>query len=219
MLQLLLGIYKEPRSKYIAFKWWTMLYFFHHLDRFSTDLDFDIIDPWKKDEIIEYIKNILRKFWEIKNETTWSKLHRLIYRYGGSDHNIKIECSTQKSKYDSYEYQSLLWQQVLCMTKESSFANKLCALASRIANRDMYDIRRMEQQHRHFTTAIIEEKMNRNISNFFVLLQLHIIQNFKNNTILWQSWLVLSENQRQEVKKNLIQEVLDIIAIRKESYN
>ena len=81
MLQILLAIYKQPWSKYVAFKGGTMCYFLYNLDRFSTDLDFDILDPNQKDAIIAEIAHIVSSFGELKNETKGKLLHRLIYRY------------------------------------------------------------------------------------------------------------------------------------------
>ena len=43
MYQILQDIFNSEIWKYLAFKWGTACYFFHNLDRFSTDLDFDFV--------------------------------------------------------------------------------------------------------------------------------------------------------------------------------
>ena len=64
MYEILRDIFSSDLSKVLAFKWWTLCYFFHNLDRFSTDLDFDIIGENYSD--IKIIQ-ILQKYWTIKN--------------------------------------------------------------------------------------------------------------------------------------------------------
>lgn len=218
MLQIILAIYQQPWSKYLAFKWGTMCYFLYNLDRFSTDLDFDILDSSQKETIVDATKKIISSFGTLKNETKWKLLHRLIYRYGVSDHNIKIEFSTQIAHHNKYKQISLLGRNILCMAKETAFANKLCALANRVANRDLYDVYRMETQKRDFDTDIIKENTWKSMKIFFSDLGKHIKKNFHTNTILWQLGVVLSDKQKIEVKKNLIDNVLDKVRLWQYAY-
>jgi len=44
MYSILRDIFSSDLGKYLAFKGGTACYFFHGLDRFSTDLDFDLVD-------------------------------------------------------------------------------------------------------------------------------------------------------------------------------
>jgi predicted nucleotidyltransferase component of viral defense system len=46
-----------------------MCYFLYNLDRFSTDLDFDVLDPAQKETIISETMKIVSSFGELKNET------------------------------------------------------------------------------------------------------------------------------------------------------
>ncbi len=220
MLQILLMIYKQSWSKNLAFKWWTMLYLFHSLNRFSTDLDFDIIDVSieQKDLIINQVKTMITEFGEIKNETKRRLLHRLIFSYGAGYHNVKLEFNTRVSKYNKYAYSSLLGQNVLCMDKSSAFSNKLLALSDRVANRDLYDVRRMDKQKRVFDPQIIQERTWKSIWTFFEELELHVKANFSSNMILGQLWVVLSDKQKIEVKANLLSEVVQLIGLWKLSY-
>ena len=49
LFNLITEIYKSPAGMYLGFKGGTMFYFFHELDRFSVDLDFNLLDSSKKD--------------------------------------------------------------------------------------------------------------------------------------------------------------------------
>jgi predicted nucleotidyltransferase component of viral defense system len=64
------------------------------------------------------------------------------------------------------------------------FANKLCALAGRIANRDLYDVYRMETKGREFSSDIIKKETGKSMKIFFSDLEKHIKKNFRQNTIL-----------------------------------
>ncbi len=45
LLKILLDFSRDPiLSRNLVFKWWTALLIFYWLDRFSTDLDFDLIN-------------------------------------------------------------------------------------------------------------------------------------------------------------------------------
>ncbi|MDQ7022644.1 MAG: nucleotidyl transferase AbiEii/AbiGii toxin family protein [Candidatus Gracilibacteria bacterium] len=64
MYNILTEIFSGDLSKYLAFKGGTACYFLHNLDRFSTDLDFDLINS--EINIDEKLIEILKKYGEIK---------------------------------------------------------------------------------------------------------------------------------------------------------
>lgn len=57
MFDVLKVLYNSKYAKLLWFKWWTALCFFYELDRFSVDLDFDIVEKLSLEEI-----------WELKQE-------------------------------------------------------------------------------------------------------------------------------------------------------
>ncbi len=68
MLRILLKISSDPLlARNLIFKWWTALYFLHNLDRFSTDLDFDLIDKSKEKEVLKKIWNIIKEYGDVKD--------------------------------------------------------------------------------------------------------------------------------------------------------
>jgi predicted nucleotidyltransferase component of viral defense system len=52
----------------MAFKGGTSLMFFHDLNRFSTDLDFNLINPEKLDIVYDKVRAILTQFGSIDDE-------------------------------------------------------------------------------------------------------------------------------------------------------
>ena len=73
MFQILKNIFSSEIWKCLAFKWWTACYFLYWLDRFSTDLDFDLVENIP--DLDEKIIKIISKYWQIKAfclfEKTW----------------------------------------------------------------------------------------------------------------------------------------------------
>ena len=100
MFQILNDIFDSELKDYLAFKWWTLAYFIYQLPRFSTDLDFDIIQPCP--DIMDKVEDIIKKYWIIKDKKNKKFTYFLLLDYGSSEHNIKIEIS--KKKYENTEY-------------------------------------------------------------------------------------------------------------------
>jgi len=153
MFDVLKILYNSKYAKLLWFKWWTALYFFYELDRFSVDLDFDIIKKLSLEEIWElkqelfiflnqqfsYNKNIkLSIDWNLKNS------FRFVLQYWWIK-KLKLEFTSRI--YDNrYESKRLFGLNVQVMQKEYMFAHKLCAFVSRykqkelFVNRDLFDI-------------------------------------------------------------------------------
>ena len=122
---ILISIYKDfDLWTSLVFKWWTALYFLYWLDRFSTDLDFDLIQENTKlsdEEILEKLNNILSKYWEVKR--SYNKRYTIfsLLSYWKIYHNIKIEISKRGVSW-YYEKVSWLSVAILAMKKESIFS-------------------------------------------------------------------------------------------------
>lgn len=120
------------------------------LDRFSIDLDFDLPDRSKKEDIRKRCYEIFTKLeLEIKDE---SKRHlQFFLKYDaleGERNTLKLEINDDVSKYNGYEKVLLEQINMYCNghTLDTMFANKLFACKARydkngkIAGRDFYDI-------------------------------------------------------------------------------
>lgn len=68
MKRLLQRIFESKIGHYIAFKGGTLSYFFYYLDRFSTDIDLDLLDTNKEQEVIDYLGELLISLGNIKDE-------------------------------------------------------------------------------------------------------------------------------------------------------
>lgn len=140
MEDILTAIFTDEIGKYLAFKGGTLAYRKHYLDRFSTDIDLDILDSDKEQLIIQGMREILVRFGDIKNETLGKTIHRWMFRYDEKSMNIKIELNKRIWKQNTYHKQKIKGISISCMTPDCIFANKLVAFSERFANRDLYDV-------------------------------------------------------------------------------
>ena len=67
LLQVLKDIYSDTNiAPFLGFKGGTAAYIFYNLSRFSIDLDFDLINEDKEEEVFDKIEKIVKKYGEIK---------------------------------------------------------------------------------------------------------------------------------------------------------
>lgn len=211
MKQILQGIFTSEIEKFLAFKWGTLTYMLHKLDRFSTDIDLDILDIEQESIIIQRIKELLINFGDIKNETLGKTIHRWIFRYDEKGMNIKIELNKRIWTNNTYEPQNINNIPISCMTPDCIFANKLVALSERFVNRDLYDIYFFFREKFPINEALITERTWLSLSEFLQKLIKILPKKFKENTVLKDLWEVLSDKQKSRVKKNLVKESIQQI--------
>lgn len=200
LFEILKDIFSKDFSKNIAFKGGTACYFLHALDRFSTDLDFDII--CETPEIEQKILDILKKYWEIK------KGRNIILSYSQNDDNIKIDLNRKIWKHNKYEILNFFWTDIKVQKKSTIFANKLVALMERNTNRDIYDVWFFMKNRWEINEEIIFERTNKTKKELFedIIKKLsHLWENYK---ILDGLWEVLNPKQKAFVKEKLIQDLV-----------
>ena len=207
MYNILDDIFSSDLWNILAFKWWTACYFFHKLDRFSTDLDFDFL--WNEESIDDKIISILEKYWKIKK--TW---RNLTLSYWNRDVNIKIDISRNIWKNNEYEILNFYWTDIKTQNKSTIFANKLVALIERNTNRDIYDVYFFLEKSFEINEKLIFERTWKTKKELFQ----EIIQKLKklpeNYKILDWLWDVLDNEQKAFVKNKLIKKLIWILEFR-----
>lgn len=211
MLQVLIDFYRDDiLQKNLVFKWGTALYVFYQLDRFSTDLDFDLIDTKiPGEEILKRVQKVLEKHWEIKELRVKRYTIFGILSYWWTDQNIKIEIST-RGVSGKYESKNLFWKNIITMKIEDMFANKLFALTNRttLANRDIYDIYFLFQNKYKINKTLLEEKVKMSQEKYFDYCIEFLEKLWGKYKILDGLWSVLTQSQKNFVKKQLIEETI-----------
>lgn len=211
MLKILKAIFTSPVAEKFWFKWWTLTYLCYWLDRFSTDIDLDILDISNEQEIIGIMRELLLSFWEIKNETLWKTLHRWIYRYDFESENIKVELNKRVWNSNTYENKVIGGLEIKCMKKESIFWNKIVALSERFKNRDLYDVNFFLKNKFPLNEEIINERTWKDTVTFVENLITEIPKKYTLNSILFDLWEVLTDKQKAWMKNYAIDETITLL--------
>ena len=97
MAQILNLIFNDKElANNLAFKGGTSLMFFHGLNRFSTDLDFNLLNPEKLDIVYDKVRAILTRFGTIDDEAKKIFGPVLVLNYGKGERMLKVEISTRE---------------------------------------------------------------------------------------------------------------------------
>lgn len=203
MFQILKDIFTSKLWRSLAFKWWTACYFLHWLDRFSTDLDFDLLA--ENIEIDEDIIEILQPYGTIKQ---W---HNIILSYGEHDVNIKIDINRTIWKHNHYTIVNFYGTDIRVQDKATIFANKIVAFLERNANRDIYDIYFFFKNLFPVNKDLIQERTWKSYNEIIIDIKNKLKTLPQHYKIL--DWLgeVLSIKQKHFVKNNLIKELIGFI--------
>lgn len=142
MVKILKEIYFDTQlAKLLGFKGGSAAMFFYGLPRFSVDLDFDLLDEFKKDFVLKKISAFLPKFGKIIEATEKKYTLFFLVSYQKGERQLKIEISKRPVK-NRYHLNTFLGISVLVESKEDMLAGKLAAFLTRkkFASRDLFDL-------------------------------------------------------------------------------
>lgn len=125
----------------LGFKGGTAALMFYNLPRFSVDLDFDLLDPGKKEEVFIRLKEILPRFGKVIEAVDKHYTLFFLLSYKKGERGLKVEIS-KRIIPSAYVAKNYLGISMLVMKEEDMLAGKLAALLTRkkFANRDMFDL-------------------------------------------------------------------------------
>ena len=204
MTKILKDIYSDFQlSSLLGFKGGTALYLFYNLPRFSVDLDFNLLDLSKKDVVHIRVKNIVRKYGELKDEFLKRNTIFFMLSYGESHRNIKIEISLTQFP-NEYEIKQYLGLPILVMKKEYMAAHKLVALTERkgVANRDIFDIWFFLKSGWSIKDEIVQLRTRLTLKEYIPKC-IEFIESTKGKSILQGLGEVLDPKLKNWVKNNL----------------
>lgn len=210
MFELIRDIYKSKWGKYLSFKGGTMAYFFEELDRFSTDLDFDLTDLSKARELFEALPHVLMKHGVIKEGTNKEKTLFFLLNYEPEQMNIKIEISTKVLLSAKYEWRNFYGVSVKTVTRESAFASKLlaCVNRKRQANRDFYDVNFYLKKGIVPDEELIKEATGKTVEEYFKIVRKQVEKNLITSDMLRGMGELVDAKQKHWIKNNLKDELL-----------
>jgi len=201
----------------LGLKGGTCAYFFYGLPRFSVDLDFDFLsnDGINQKMIFDKLAKILGAYGEVKDSYIKRFTIFAFLSYGGEDRNIKVEISTRVFIPDvrrHYALKEYLGISVLAAKKEYLFASKLAALTLRgeTAMRDLYDIYYFAKNNWDIDKKVIELLTGKTFAGH-ISDCVALTGSIKENQILRGLGELLSEKEKEWVKRHLKEEVLFLL--------
>jgi predicted nucleotidyltransferase component of viral defense system len=221
LIKILKDIFTDPTiGPLLGFKGGTATYLFYNLDRFSIDLDFDLLNEMKGDYVFNRVKTILEGYGKLKEAK--KKRFNLFYllSYDKKDinaQNIKVEINRRDfgSKYDLKSYLGISMK---VMVKEDMAAHKLCAMYERIGktNRDIFDVHFFLIHDWPINKQIIENRTRMSYREFLGK-SVEVLEKFDDKDILAGMGEFLTEKQKAWAKASLKKDVLFLLKLKLEN--
>jgi hypothetical protein len=145
--------------------------------------------------LIEYREKRFTHFW--------------LCSYQKGQHKIKVEVNKREFSNDSYTIKDFRGYSCRVLDKGSMFAHKLCAITERkvLQNRDLYDSWFMFSNDFPINEKIIEERLDKSVSEYCEDI-IELIDTLPDRyNILNGLGSVLSKSKREWVKRDLLKEL------------
>lgn len=162
LVRILKDIYTDNTlGTFLGFKGGTAAMLFYGLNRFSVDLDFDLLDPVSEVYVSDRVSQIIINYGKVKGRK--SKYYTLFFElaYSERDRNIKVEINrrTFGSQYAVTNYFGISMN---VMVREDMFANKLAAFYERAerTNRDIFDVWFFLQNNWPINKGLVAARLN-----------------------------------------------------------
>ena len=217
LIKILKDIFTDPTiGPILGFKGGTAAVLFYGLNRFSVDLDFDLLEIDKKDAVFERIKNILESYGTIKkaHKKRYSLFFLLSYNHTSENiHNIKVEINL-RSFGSLFEIRSYLGISMKVMVRSDMVAHKLVAMYERIgkANRDIFDVWFFLNSGWPINKNIIEKRTGMTYQQFLKNC-IDTLEKMSDRHILSGIGELLDEKQKIWVKSTLRMETIFLLRL------
>jgi len=220
LIHILKDIYTDATiGPFLGFKGGTAAYLFYDLNRFSVDLDFDLLDSSNELYIFDRIQKILQEYGTIKESL--KKRYTLFFRlsYIDNHQNIKVEINLRNFG-SRYEVKSYLGISMKVMVKEDMVANKMVAMTERIgkANRDIFDTYFFLKNNWSINEQIIEKRTGLSMHQFLKNC-INTLESMSNVGILSGLGDLLDAKQKIWVKDKLRTETIFLLQLKLDSVN
>ena len=221
LIRILKDIYTDLEiAASLGFNGGTAALLFYNLDRFSVDLDFDILDASKEDLIFEKVKNILEKYGSVKKAQIKRFCIFFLLSYDNKiqgAYNIKVEMN-RRDFGSKYELKSHLGIPTKVMIREDMAAHKLVAMYEREGETsgDIFDVHFFLKNHWPINEEIIVKRTSMTMQQFLQKC-IDMLQGMSNQTILSGIGELLDAQQKRWVKDNLLNETIFLLKLLLES--
>lgn len=191
------------------------------INRFSVDLDFDLIDKEVSNEIRKRLEKIFEKLGlEIKDKSKTVPQYFLKYdNKTGHRNTLKLDITYPPPKSNEYEPVRFtdIDRIIYCQTVPTMFSNKLVAIMERfkkfgtIAGRDIFDIHTFLIKGLEYRPEIIEERTGKKASVFILELKKFIEKKVTQTIIDQDLNTLLPPDKFSSIRKILKKEVIMLL--------
>lgn len=212
LISILKEIYSHPElGPVLGFKGGTAGILFYNLDRFSADLDFDLLVWQKADYVYTEIRKLLKQFGKIKlAERNGYRLTFLLAYDEMVPNSQTIKVEINRWEFGSrFVIQPDLGIPINVMIPEDMLANKLVAMTERLgkANRDLYDAWFFLSHGWKVNAEIVEKRTGLKLKKFLAKCR-ESVTTINNRDILTGMGELTSEKQQAWIIKNLKSELV-----------
>ena len=214
LIKVLKDIYTDSSLGYLlGFKGGTAAYFFYELNRFSVDLDFDLLKEAEEQEVFDKIEKIVREYGKIKEKINKRHTLLILLSYSEEAQNIKIEIN-KRSFGSQYEVRNYLGISMLVMRSEDMFAHKLVAMTERgkIANRDIFDTHFFLKSDWEINREIIKQRTKTSFADYLKKC-IDFVENVSERGILFGIGELINEKQKAWIKSKLKQDTIFLLKL------
>lgn len=216
-ISILRGIYSDAtlRSK-LGFKGGTAAMLFYDLPRFSVDLDFDLLDPGKKEVVFQRLREMLLRFGLLKQAVEKQYTLFFLVNYRKGERNMKIEVSKRGSKAE-FIVKNYMGISMLVMKEEDMATGKLAALITRkrFATRDMFDLWFYLKNNWDINEQLLFEKTSLSIASALKKAQKRV-KDIKKTDLLAGLGELLDQKQKAWAREKLKDDLLFYLKLRLE---
>ena len=214
--KILFDIYNDcDLSPLLGFKGGTAAYLFYGLNRFSVDLDFDLLEEDKSEVVFEKIKKIVSQYGTIKDEKMKYFTIYFMLSYAQQLQNVKVEISTRVGSKNRYELYNYLGLPIKTMTKDCMVSNKLLAVMDRknFASRDLFDAHFFLKNGWEVNEEIIKERTGKTKKEYFAQLVRFLKKKEGKLSILFGLGELVDSKQKSFIKTKLLKELIYLLEI------
>jgi uncharacterized protein YifN (PemK superfamily) len=219
---LLIDIVDEPVLAHgLAFKGGTCSAMLGFLDRFSVDLDFDVVGNTDDVKLWEaFHKTFEHQGLAVTLEFDKALFFQLRYPSSpGKRNSLKVSASTLRVKANQYKVQYFpeIDRLINSQTIETMFANKLVALSDRytqhktIAGRDLYDIHHFYIHGYRYDGEVIRERTGLDPGQYLKELTAFIKRHVTQTVVDQDLNPLLPYKKFQQIRKILIPETIALL--------
>jgi predicted nucleotidyltransferase component of viral defense system len=218
LIQILKDIYTDMTiGPILGFKGGTAAFLFYQLNRFSVDIDFDLLDASKADYVFTKVQKIIAEYGTIKEARKKRNTIFFLLSYAERGPNIKVEINTRNFG-SKYEVKSYLGISMKVMVREDMFAHKLVAMQERIGktNRDIFDVWYFLKHNWPINEAIIEKRSSLSF-NDFLRRSINLLEKMSDRHILSGIGELLDSKLKIWAKNNLRKDTIFLLKLRQSS--